>query len=233
MKGIKHSASEIKRLNEEVSALDGKQIIEWAYSVYGKKLYCLSSFGVDSAVMFELLKKTGLNIPILTIDTGFLFNETYIYMGYLTQKYDLDVYVYSPSPEQVEEIEKTRLWEKDIKKYHEIVKLEPLRRAVEDLKIEGLLSGVRSDQTKTRASLKKVDEGSNGEYRIHPILNWDKDAVDKFISEEKITRHPLFEKGYESVGDKTTTKPGKGRSGRKALGSEQECGIHIKYNVYY
>jgi phosphoadenosine phosphosulfate reductase len=233
MKSEGMSKKEMSLLNKEAADFDAERLIKWSYEKFGSKLYALSSFGVDSAVMFKLIEKTGLKIPILTIDTGFWFNETYVYMGYLTQKYGLDVYVYSPNPEQIEEINKTRLWEKDVKKYHQITKLQPLEKAVGDLGVEALLSGVRSDQTKTRAGLNKIDVGSYGELRIHPTLNWNKNKVEKFIKAEKITRHPLYEKGYESVGDKTTTQPGKGRSGRKALGAEQECGIHIKYNVYY
>ncbi len=229
----KHSPMEINRLNDEVSDFDSEQLIKWAYKKFGNKLYALSSFGVDSAVMFELINKTGLNIPILTVDTGFLFNETYIYMGFLTQKYNLDVYVYGPDPDQIKKIEKTKLWEKDMKEYSQLTKLTPLSNAIKDLKVEALLSGVRHDQTQTRAKLKPIDVGSDGEFRIHPILNWDKNKINKFIKKEKLPRHPLFDKGYESVGDKTITKPGKGRAGRKALGAEQECGIHIKYNVYY
>jgi hypothetical protein len=105
--------------------------------------------------MFKLIEKTKLDIPILTIDTGFWFNETYVYMGYLAEKYKLNIYVYGPSPEQIEEIKRTKLWEKDIKKYHEIVKLKPLKNAVEDLKIEALLSGVRADQILYWAGIKR------------------------------------------------------------------------------
>jgi phosphoadenosine phosphosulfate reductase len=233
MSTSKYSVAEIERLNKEVSGFKAEQIIKWAYEQFDNKTYALSSFGVDSAVMFRLIERTGLNIPILTVDTGFLFNETYIYMGYLTQKYNLDVYVYGPDPSQIKKIEESKLWEKDVKKYSQLSKLTPLSNAIKDLKVEALLSGIRHDQTQTRANLKRVDVGSDGELRIHPILNWGKDKINMFIKKEKLTRHPLYDKGYESVGDKTITKPGKGRTGRKALGAEQECGIHIKYNVYY
>lgn len=220
--------SEIKKLNSELEGQSAETIIKKSYEIFGSKLYSLSSFGADSAIMFRLLEKAGLEIPILTIDTGFWFEETYFFMDEMVDRHNLKVHVYGPSKEEVGNIKKEKLWEKNVDKYHQVTKLRPLSKAIEELGVEGLMSGVRRSQTKNRAKLKTISEGSDGEIRIHPILSWSEKDVDDFFQSERLLKHPLYWQGYGSIGDYTTTKPGTGREGRSGLGVCLECGIHLK-----
>jgi phosphoadenosine phosphosulfate reductase len=119
-----------------------------------------------------------------------------------------------------------RLWEKDIDAYHRIVKVEPLKRAIEELNVGALLQGVRADQSESRANLKVVEDGQHGESRIHPLLNWKKEHIEAYLAEENIPRNLLVYEGYESIGDWTTTVPGFGRSGRQ-LGITNGCGLVV------
>lgn len=202
------------------------EIIKDAYRRYGKGLYALSSFGADAGTLLSLVRKTGLKIPVITIDTGFLFPETHLYKLTLQNKFGFRVITYGPYKDEVEQIAFDRLWEKDIDEYHRTVKIEPLRRAIEDLGVGALLQGVRADQTKARAGLSIVEEGQYGEDRIHPLLRWKKEQVENYQADENIPRNLLVYEGYESIGDWTTTMPGLGRSGRK-LGITNGCGLVI------
>ncbi len=202
------------------------QIIKDAYDKYGRRLYALSSFGTDAGTLLSLIKKAGIRIPVITIDTGFLFPETHLYKFTLQNKFGFRVITYGPYQDEVEQIAFDRLWEKDIDEYHRVVKVEPLKRAVEELGVDALLQGVRADQTEARASLSVVEEGSFGEERIHPLLNWKTDQVDSYLTDENIPRNLLVYEGYESIGDWTTTMPGFGRSGRN-LGITNGCGLVI------
>lgn len=200
------------------------RIIKKAYSQYGRGLYALSSFGADAGLLLSTIKKSGLRIPVINIDTGFLFPETHLYRHTLKNKFDLKVITYGPYKDEVEQIAFDRLWEKDIDSYHQIVKRDPLERAIRELGVQGLLQGVRSEQTKVRANLSTFEEGQHGETRIHPLLNWKKFQIENYYKNEGIPRNLLVYEGYESIGDWTTTVPGMGRSGRQ-LGITNGCGL--------
>lgn len=218
----------IKQLNKEVSNLNSEQIIRWAYDKFKPNLFALSSFGADSAAMFNLLEKAGINIPVLTIDTGFWFEETHLFKNEMIKRYSLEVSTYSPAKEDIEEIKKDRLWEKDIDEYHEITRIIPLNRAIKELDIKALISGVRGGQTENRSKLNTVGIGKANELRIHPILEWSEEDVSNLFEKENLPRHLLYSQGYDSVGDYTTTTPGAGRHGRSAMGTCLECGIHLQ-----
>lgn len=200
--------------------------IKEAYDRYGKGLYALSSFGADAGTLLSLIKKSGIRIPVITIDTGFLFPETHLYKFTLQNRFGFRVITYGPYKDEVEQVAFDRLWEKDIDAYHRIVKTEPLKRAVDELNIGALLQGVRADQTEARANLAVVEEGQYGEDRVHPLLDWKKEQVESYLTEENIPRNLLIYEGYESIGDWTTTVPGFGRSGRQ-LGITNGCGLVV------
>lgn len=214
------------KIAETVNIERAEQTIHWAHEEYGDELYALSSFGADSAVIMRLIERAGITVPILTIDTGFQFTETNQFKNELANRFGFHLYTYGPGEETIDEITTRRLWESDKYAYHELTRLEPMGRAIRELGTTALLSGVRADQTDTRASLELVGPGSNGETRIHPILGWSDGQVDRFIESENLPRHPLYYRGYDSIGDWTTTSPGVGREGRD-LGVHSECGLHL------
>jgi phosphoadenosine phosphosulfate reductase len=202
------------------------KIIKNAYRQYGRGLYALSSFGADAGVLLSLIEKSGVRIPVITIDTGFLFPETHLYRFTLQNRFGFKLITYGPYKAEVEQVAFDRLWEKDIDAYHQIVKGDPLKRAVEDLGVEALLQGVRADQTEARAKLAVVEEGQYGEDRVHPLLKWEKDVVESYCLSENVPKNLLVYEGYESIGDWTTTMPGLGRSGRN-LGITNGCGLVV------
>lgn len=210
----------------EGSQNESIKIIREAYDKYGRGLYALSSFGADAGMLLSLIKKSGVRIPVITIDTGFLFPETHLYKLTLKNRFGFKVITYGPYRDEVEQIAFDRLWEKDVDTYHQIVKRDPLKRAVEDLGVEALLQGVRAEQTEARANLAVFDEGQFGEDRIHPLLGWKKEQVESYLAKENIPRNLLVYEGYESIGDWTTTMPGLGRSGRQ-LGISNGCGLVV------
>lgn len=216
------------RWREELYGNEAGEIAEWAQAEFDEGLFCLSSFGVDSAVTFKVLQDSGVKPRVVTVDTGFLFPETREFRDELAAKFDLDITIVSPDTKQVREINLKRTWETDIAEYQRITKVEPLNRAIGELGIKGLISGVRRDQTQNRSHMSVVENGSAGEVRIHPILEWSHDRVESFIESRGLPRHPLYEQGYASVGDWTTTQPGGTRNeSRVALGDHAECGMHL------
>lgn len=224
--------------NSEVAELDAVETIQWAYDQFGEGLYMSSSFGVESALMFDLVKRSGLDIPVITIDTEFWFGTTRQFKDQLAAEYGNEIHVFGPTHDEFraasrlvdkgfQEERGSETYAANVKKYNQLTKLAPMRRAIDFLGITALLSGVRADQTENRSTLQKIDTGRHGEYRVHPVLDWTERQSKEYFLLKGLQRHPLFYRGYASIGDWPLTKPGSDRSEtRSALGEKLECGLH-------
>jgi len=215
--------AEIDRYNTLLSSLSAAERIKWAEQKFGKNLYALSSFGIDSALLLNHLSEIDSRVIILHINTGFLHPETLSYRSDLQKSYNLSLEEYGPSKQLIKDIEELRLWDGDIETYTKLTKHDPLTKAVNDLKIAALLTGVRADQTENRSGLGVIGYGNDSEIRIRPFIDWSKSDIEEYFAKNKLKRHPLYAKGYESLGDYHSTSAGRGRNGRTVL----ECGLHV------
>jgi len=170
---------------------------------------------------------------VIWVDTGYLPRETYLYAEQLSNQFNLNLLVAqsSLSPARMEALH-GRLWEnqspKDIEKYHLIRKVNPLEKILEDLKINCWASGVRGGQTTHRRSMSYLDP-IRGRLSLRPILEWTNKDVFYYMKEKDLPQHPLFEKGYSTVGDWHSSGPdGLNKTGRETRfgGHHEECGIH-------
>ena len=196
---------------------------------------CLSSsFGAESALMLHLVTRDAPGIPIVFLDTGYLFPETYQFAEELTQKLGLNLKVYGPrmTPARQEALY-GRLWngsEEDLAKYHQINKIEPMDRALRELGASAWIAGLRRDQTEFRSGLRVVEPQADGLLKIHPILGWTKKDIRDYMLAHDLPYHPLYHYGYRSIGDVHSTTPTTldqdERDGRH-LGEKRECGIHL------
>ncbi|HEX5796928.1 MAG TPA: phosphoadenylyl-sulfate reductase [Candidatus Saccharimonadales bacterium] len=202
------------------------EIIGWAKRQFGDGLYATSSFGADSALLLSVIRESGVDVPVITIDTGFWFPQTHEFMERLVNKFSVDLRVFGPSEEEVAEIKKTALWTYDLDEYNRRTKLEPMNKAMRELGAKALISGIRGDQTPNRSNLGFLAAGNHGETRIHPLIEWSREDVEAEFAAKGLPRHPLVAVGYESIGDWTLTRPGNGREGRM-LGAKSECGLHL------
>ena len=125
-----------------------------------------------------------------------------------------------------------KLWEtnkeSDLDKYHELRKIKPLENGLEKYNISCWASGVRSSQTENRNKMKFLDI-IRQRLSLRPLLNWTNKDIFYYMEENNLPAHPLFSKGYSSVGDWHSSGPDgyetKGRDTRFG-GIKQECGIH-------
>ncbi|MEE9212009.1 MAG: phosphoadenylyl-sulfate reductase [Phycisphaeraceae bacterium] len=231
---LTQSDLDLKAVNDRLADAEATEIIEWAVRRFGQGLVMTSSFGVQSAVMLHLVTRVVPDLPVIFVDTGFLFPETYQFAEKMTERLKLKLKVYqSPiSPARMVALY-GRLWEQEkqgLDRYDQIRKVEPLRRALDDLGAAAWLSGLRHEQTELRATLPIVGE-QDGRYKVLPILNWTNKDVHEYLERHDLPYNPLREKGYVSLGDWHSTRPLTAEDARERdtrfQGLKQECGLHL------
>ena len=224
---------DLDMVNTRLANADAERVLQWAARTFSDRLVMTSSFGAQSAVMLHLANRIVPGIPVIFIDTGYLFPETYRFAEALTRRLELNLHVYRPriSGAWLEAVH-GRLWEQGesgLARYHQIVKVEPMQRALKQLDAAAWVAGLRSEQTAHRAQLRRI-ERQDGRYKIHPILEWTTRNVHEYLKQHDLPYHPLYEKGYVSIGDVHSTAPigsdQHERAGRFG-GLRQECGLHI------
>ncbi len=225
---------------EEVRALltgmPAKERLAWALDKFGSGFVLTTSFGIQSSVLLHMLflLQGGLDVPVIWVDTGYLPSETYRYAEELTQQFGLDIRpVQSPmSPARMEALYGC-LWETgcvdDIERYHLIRKVQPLEKAFDDNKALCWASGVRGGQTQHRGTMNVLDL-IRGRFSLRPLLEWTPKDVFYYMQENDLPQHPLFEKGYSTVGDWHSSSADSGETkgrGTRFGGLKEECGIHL------
>ncbi len=216
----------------DLSRLSAEDRVRWAVAEFGDKLILTTSFGIQSAVMLHLASRVAPEIPVVFIDTGYLFPETYRFADELTKKLKLNLKTYTPrrSAAQQEALDGKR-WEQGLdglKAYNFENKVEPMDRAVRELGATAWLAGLRRSQASTREGLGFV-QVQNKITKVHPILDWDNRTVHRYLTEHGLPYHPLWENGYVSVGDwhsSAPLQPGMTEEQTRFGGLKRECGLH-------
>jgi phosphoadenosine phosphosulfate reductase len=127
-----------------------------------------------------------------------------------------------------------RLWEQHdvaaLNRYDQIRKVEPMQRALNELGATAWLTGLRADQTDHRRSLDRVGI-QGGRYKLMPILKWTSKQVYQYLVAHDLPYHPLFDKGYVTVGDWHSSRPitatDANERDTRFKGLKQECGLHL------
>ena len=223
--------------NKKFNNMSPKEIMLWGYKNFNNHFAVTTSFGIQSSVILHLVNQCSLQkkIKIFWIDTGYLPSETYKYAERLINDLSLEIEILQSeiSPARMESLY-GKLWEtnksSDLDKYHEIRKIKPLENALSKYDIECWASGVRSEQTNNRNKMKFIDVIRN-RLSLRPLLNWKNKDIYYYMKENQLPSHPLFLKGYSTVGDWHSSSPdsinNQGRATRFG-GMKQECGIHTE-----
>jgi len=233
----KKNSLDLVAVNQKLQDASPQRIIQWGLEQFGDKLIATSSFGAQSAIMLHLISEVAPQIPIICVDTGYLFPETYQFADQLATRLKLDVRWYHPQITAArQEATYGKLWdqeEKEMDLYHQINKVEPMQRAIKELSVQAWIAGLRKQQTSHRAGLNIADK-QNGIVKIHPILTWTTKDVHEYLVKHDLPYHPLYEKGYASIGDVQLTRPITDKDDERAgrfKGLKQECGIHLPSSI--
>ena len=223
--------------NQELLNMNTLERIEWGYDQFKEGFAFTTSFGIQSSVLLHLVQNSQLKnkVRILWIDTGYLPPETYLYAKQLTNLLSLkiDVLQSNLSPARMEAIY-GKLWENensgDLDLYHKLRKIEPLEKGLRKYSINCWVSGVRAQQTDNRSKMKIIHKIRN-RFAFRPMLGWTNKEIFYYMKDNNLPQHPLFIKGYSTVGDWHSSSPdninNEGRSTRFG-GMKQECGIHTE-----
>lgn len=219
--------------NQELEALSAKERVAWALEHLPANFALTSSFGIQAAVMLHMMTEIQPDIPVLLTDTGYLFPETYQFIDQLTQRLDLNLNVFradvSPAWQLARHGEQWQQGDKQLKQYNLTNKVHPLEKGLSELNTNTWFSGVRRSQTEHRKSL-PVLQVIRGRFKLHPIIDWSNKDVHQYLTENNLPYHPLWEKGYVSVGDTHSSQPlsaGMDDQDTRFNGLQRECGLHV------
>jgi phosphoadenosine phosphosulfate reductase len=219
-------------VNRSFESLSALQRVEQAVELLPGAHVLSSSFGAQSAVMLHLVNTVIPNIPVVLIDTGYLFPETYRFIDELTDKLGLNLKTFrSDASPAWQEARLGKLWDQGldgIEQYNRMNKKEPMDRALRDLRAETWFSGLRRVQSRSRANTAPI-EFKRGRYKVHPIFDWTDRDVGLYLKKHGLPYHPLWDKGYLSIGDWHTTRSLTEVDSVDELrffGLKRECGLH-------
>ena len=215
---------------EKISA---EERLDWAFNNLESEFILSSSFGAQSAVLLHMATQIKPDLKIILLDTQYLFTETYDFIKRLEKELNLNIYTYKAKEHKIiQEKKYGQLWnkgEEELMLYNHINKVEPMERAIKELKVKTWISGIRKDQSEER-NQKNIIENKNNYKKFHPILDWNDKKIFEYLNENNLPYHPLWEKGYISIGDIHSTKSIYEVNDSSMLrfnGIKRECGLHL------
>lgn len=207
------------QLPADVESWNAERVVEYVLETLPGRVALACSFQKEETVLLDMLFALEPKARVFVLDTHYLFPETYELWREVEQRYDIEIERFEGGP--VEE----KLWETKPDLYLAIAKLEPLNRALLDL--DAWITGVRRDQSPTRANAPKLAWDEQHElWKANPLADWSDDDCWTYIRERRLPYNALHDQGYSSIGDTHSTRPGEGREGRWAGTDRTECGLH-------
>jgi thioredoxin-dependent adenylylsulfate APS reductase len=213
-------------------------VLRWAYESF-PRVAIVASFQAESSVLIDMAVRIRPDVQVLTLDTGRLPQETYDMIDRLRDRYAIEIEVVSPDAGDLAEM----VGSHGVNLFHqspdlrrlccEVRKSRPLARALH--RYDAWVTGLRRQQAATRSQTPVVapDPEHKGLTKIAPLASWTKDQVWAYIQERDLPYHPLYERGYTSIGcapcTRATVAGEDERAGRwwwEQEGEVKECGLH-------
>jgi phosphoadenosine phosphosulfate reductase len=209
-----------------------QHVLSWAFDTFGSGVAISSAFGVEGMVVIDMASRVRKDFRLFTIDTEFLFPETYNLMDRVEEKYGITIEkVYSVlSPERQEQAHGSALWTRDPDLCCNLRKVEPLRRKLSEL--NAWITSIRRDQTSVRSAARKIEwDAKFGVVKINPLVDWTSKQVWRYIHEHAVPYNMLHDQDYPSIGCTPCTRAVSAgedpRSGRWPGFGKTECGLHL------
>ncbi len=202
-------------------------LIKEAYEKYDDSLVIANSLGKDSVCVWDLAKKVSPKIRGFIVTTRFKPQETVQFMKETVAQY----------PEQKvfknDEVIPDKLYQTEPDRCCYILKVLPVRRAIEEMEVKCWVTGLRCTEGRTRIDFKEVEERDKGLIKLNPILIWKEREIWQYLALNGVKVNPLYAQGYRSLGCTPCTKIATGEDERAGrwIGTSKcggECGIHTR-----
>ena len=204
-------------------------------ATFGDAFAIATSFQKEGMVIVDIASRLGSPVRVFTLDTGRLPEETYRMMETVRERYGIAVEAVFPDSGELERMVAERgpnLFYDGLESRRlccEVRKVRPFERKLRELR--AWAAGLRRQQSETRGEVAKV-ERLDGRVRICPLADWTSGQVDRYIADNGVPLHPLYERGYASIGCAPCTRPvAPGEDERAGRwwwehDARKECGIH-------
>jgi thioredoxin-dependent adenylylsulfate APS reductase len=212
------------------------KLLKWAIETYGASFAIATSFQKEGMVILDLAARIDPGVRIFTLDTCRLPRETHSMIETVRERYSIATEIVLPDPAEVQEMVSSRgknLFYESVELRHlccEARKVWPLERKLATLR--AWAAGIRRDQSKTRANTPKLDLSASP-VKLNPLADWTAAQVEEYTRVNSVPVHPLYARGYTSIGCAPCTRPVEPgedqRAGRWWWEHEvsKECGIHF------
>lgn len=225
----------ILALNGMFDEMDAVSVLRYAITeVLPGDMAIVSSFGADSAVLLHMVAQVDPSLPVYFLETGKHFPETLDYVETLKKQLGLlNVHAIHPNPDDVKRFDPNGdLWETDPDSCCHIRKTEPLEPITEQY--GGWVTGRKRYQTAERGVLPHFELTSDDRIKVNPLAYFSDADVIEYRQAHGLPEHPLYAKGYKSIGCAPCTSAvadGEDpRAGRWRGLNKKECGIHYDFN---
>jgi phosphoadenosine phosphosulfate reductase len=208
-----------------------EQVMGWAFRSFGNRVAISSAFGAEGMAVIDIASRIRKGFRVFTVDTEFLFPETYNLMEKIESRYGITIERAYPllAPEVQERLHGAALWARDPDECCNLRKVEPLRRKLREL--EAWITSIRREQTTARARAHKLEwDDKFSLVKINPIADWTAKQVWRYIHDHDVPYNPLHDRSFPSIGCTHCTRavgPGEeARAGRWPGFAKTECGLH-------
>jgi sulfate adenylyltransferase large subunit/phosphoadenylyl-sulfate reductase (thioredoxin) len=226
------------RLNEQLASLaPAARIARFRRELDGKVVFT-TSFGLEDQVILHFIAQQQIDVQVVTLDTGRLFEETYDLWRETERHYSLRIHAFYPLSDAVEQF----VAQYGINGFYDsrdarasccyARKVEPLNRALDGA--SGWIVGLRKEQSRERRDIPLVSVDERHVLKFSPIFDWTRDALQSFATTNRVPINPLHAKRYLSIGCAPCTRSvGSGEEERDGRWwweneSKKECGLHVR-----
>ncbi len=230
-------AEELEAANRTLATATAEERVAYALGRWKPNILLTSSFGAQAAVLLHMVTRQWPGIPVVLLDTQYLFPETYRFVDELTDRLGLNLKVYqSPLSREWQEARWGKLWEQGVEgitRFNAANKVEPMGRALHELGASAWITGIRRSQSSTRSGLQTLAV-QDRRVKVHPIYDWSNKDVHQYLTRHELPYHPLWYEGYVSIGDVQTSRPmgaDMTEEETRFFGLKRECGLHIGESI--
>jgi phosphoadenosine phosphosulfate reductase len=230
---------EAGELSVEFEGVEPQELLAWALERFQPRIALSTAFQVDGVALLDMLAELTDEVRVFSVDTGRLPTETYTLIESLRERYpQMRLDLLAPDPRQLRRMvarNGPNLFYQSVE--HRLVccnirKVQPLTKHLHGL--DAWITGLRRDQWASRTDIRKIeiDHDHGAIVKLNPLAEWTEEEVWDYVREREVPTHPLYERGYTSIGCAPCTRaiaPGEAaRDGRWwwETNAPKECGIH-------